>query len=257
MAISHDLALVEMITEGCQTAMKMKLFANSWPSGSCVSLARELATTTNLGASAAIRAAASVFGMNHRAENPLEIKLLENAETARLQQLCEEFGIAFDFSMDQTIHDKLIAADRLAEWERPTGVTDDLWTTVDSLVPAIESLTGYQLDVDRNVQDASFLTDVGLLDDRYFDRATSSGVIYYIFSFRFSNFGRLFTLHGGEWQQRFDEFRLGECLDLIQSRGFIYIPAAELDSPYDGVNRSDHSLCSPPITWWIRFFDYL
>src|SRR5207245_2128784 len=129
--------------------------------------------------------------------------------------------------------------DRLNEWEFPTDNTVDIWPIVDSLVAELESITGHQLDVDRNVQDASFLTDVGLLDYRYYNRATKSGAIYYIFSFRFSNFGRLFTLHGGEWEKRFDELNLRACCDLILSRGFVYVASDDLDTAYDGVNVAD------------------
>lgn len=159
--------------------------------------------------------------------------------------------------MDRTTQEILTAADRLDEWESPSNDTIDLWPLIDSLVPEIEALTGCKLDVDRNVQDASFLTDVGRLDDRYYDRTTNSGAIYYVFSFRFSNFGRMFTLHGGEWLQRFDEFKLGECIDLIRSRGFVYVPAVDLESAYDGVNGADNPISGSPLTWWIRFFDYI
>ena len=105
--------------------------------------------------------------------------------------------------MDRAVRNILIAADRLGEWEFPSDIKESLWPAVDALLAELESITGYELDIDRNVQDASFLTDIGLLDSRYYDRAKRSGAIYFIFSFRFSNFGRLFTLHGGEWEQRF------------------------------------------------------
>lgn len=157
--------------------------------------------------------------------------------------------------MRKATHEILLAADRLNEWEFPSDDTDDPWPEIESLAAALKSVVGCALDVDRNVQDASFLTDVGLLDDRRYDRKTGTGVISYIFSFRFSNFGSLFTLHGTEWEQRFEEFRLGDSLDLIRSRGFVYVPADELVAAYDGVNSNP--IDGAPLTWWIRFFDYI
>lgn len=159
--------------------------------------------------------------------------------------------------MDRATHEILTMADRLDEWEFPSGDNVDLWPVINSLVAELETITGYYLDVDRNVQDASFMTDVGLLDDRYYNRAAGTGALYYIFSFRFSNFGRLFTLHGGEWEQRYEEFRLGRCIDAIRLRGFVYVAADALDSPYDGVNGTDNPISGSPLTWWIRFFDYI
>lgn len=158
--------------------------------------------------------------------------------------------------MDATTHDILTAADRLGEWEFPSDDNVDLWPVIDSLAAELEKITGYKLDVDRNVQDASFMTDIGLLDDRYYNRAAGTGVIYYIFSFRFSNFARLFTLHGDEWEQRYEELGLARCIAVIRSRGFVYVAADALESPYDGINGTNNPIAGSPLTWWIRFFDY-
>lgn len=73
--------------------MRVTLFANEWPSGRCLLLARELVVTTRLDAGESLRAAESLFSMNHSVDNPLEIDLLEDADTTHLQQLCDQFGI--------------------------------------------------------------------------------------------------------------------------------------------------------------------
>lgn len=159
--------------------------------------------------------------------------------------------------MDHAVHQILTAADRLNEWEFPSVDNVDLWPIIDSLVHELEAVTRHTLDVDRNVQDASFMTDVGLLDDRHYDRKTGTGAICYVFSFRFSNFGRLFTLHGGEWEQRFEEFNLGKCFELIRARGFVYVAADDLDTAYDGINGPNNPIDGTPLTWWIRFFEYI
>jgi hypothetical protein len=161
--------------------------------------------------------------------------------------------------MDQTVRDILTAADRLGEWEFPSDGDGykTLWADLDAIVPQLETLVGFSLDVDRNVQDASFLTDVGLLDSRYYDRKSGTGAICYVFSFRFSNFSRLFTLHGVEWESRFDELRLGECRELLERHNFTYVPADALDCDYSGVNGPGNPICGSQLTWWIRFFDYI
>ena len=159
--------------------------------------------------------------------------------------------------MNRTTHQILSAADRLGEWEFPSDDSVDLWPVINSLVPELEAIIGYKLDFDRNVQDASFMTDVGLLDAEYYNRATGTGAMYYVFSFRFSNFGRLFTLHGSEYEQRFQELHLDQCLDVIRSRGFVYVSADELDTAYDGINGANNPISGTPLTWWIRFFDYI
>ena len=147
-------------------------------------------------------------------------------------------------------------ADRRNEWECPSD-GDNPWPDIESLVPLLEAATCRTLDIDTNVQDASFLTDIGLLSDQYYDRSTRTGVIYYIFAFRFSNFGRLFTLHGGECDERSGEFRLHDCIDLIVGKGFHYVIADALQAPYDGVNGNENPISGEPLTWWTRFFDYI
>ncbi len=159
--------------------------------------------------------------------------------------------------MDKETHTILVNADRLGEWEWPSDAVGDPWEEIGLLLPELEFLTGHKLDVDRNVQDASFLTDIGLLNSRYYERETGTGVLYYLFAFRFSNFGRLFTLHGGEWEECCREFHLDEALELIRSRGFVYVKADDLDSPYDGINGAENPICGSPLTWWIRYFDYI
>jgi len=161
--------------------------------------------------------------------------------------------------MDQAVRDILIAADRLGEWECPEDCFNrrPLWADVDAVIPQLESLVGFALDVDRDVQDASFLTDVGLLDDRYYDRAAGVGSLYYVFSFRFSNFSRMFTLHGAEWESRYDELQIGKCIDLLRRSGFTYVPADALHSPYDGINGPNNPICGSELTLLFRYFDYI
>ncbi len=125
---------------------------------------------------------------------------------------------------------------------------------IDEMLPELERFFGAKLDVDRHVQDASFLTDVGYLDDRYYDREKGCGALSYRFSFRFSNFGRLFTLFGSDLDAADDRCEKAMAAKaLIERRGFTFVDAEELDELYDGKNVPFDG----KLTWWIRFFDYL
>ena len=125
---------------------------------------------------------------------------------------------------------------------------------IDAMLPELESVFGLKLDVDRNVQDASFITDVGYLDDRYFDREKGSGALSYLFCFRFSNFGKLFTLFGSDLDEGSDtSAKVATAKQYIDSQGFVFVDADELEEIYDGKNEPFDG----KLTWWIRFFDYL
>jgi hypothetical protein len=67
---------------------------------------------------------------------------------------------------------------------------------------------------------------------------------------RFSNFGSLASL---TWQDLVDEQFLTVAKDTLNKHGFIFVPQAELEVPYDGPNSPDESLPS----WWVRYFDWL
>jgi len=73
--------------------MKIALYSNDWPSGRCLLLARELASVSEMGGTEALHAATSVFGFNHRKENPLGLTIHDEADTSQLKSLCREFGI--------------------------------------------------------------------------------------------------------------------------------------------------------------------
>lgn len=73
------------------------------------------------------------------------------------------------------------------------------------------------------------------------------------FAIRFSNFGQLFTVYSC-LDPIPDRYDVPSILKFIQQHGWRYVPADELDVPYDGVNDV---LKQARITWWIRFFDYL
>jgi len=136
--------------------------------------------------------------------------------------------------MNKEIHGYLVSVDEKGNWEFPKdGRWDIPFEEVISIKPDLEKITGITLDIDKNVQDASFLTDLGLLDDRYYDREKKSGALSYLFSIHFSNFGRMFTIMGSEWPENENKYSLIKVIDFLQHRDYKYIPEPELHEPYD------------------------
>lgn len=156
--------------------------------------------------------------------------------------------------MRPEIHNILVSADEKGNWEYPRKFRwDKRMKLIQEFKKDFESVFKFELDIDKNVQDASFTTDLGLLDDKFYDRKTGTGSLIYIFSFRFSNFGNLFTILNmpdttGEYYKE-----ILTCKKILNDLGFIFIDSSELDVIYDGLNEPYEN----GLTWWTRYFDYL
>ncbi|WP_431167709.1 hypothetical protein [Tenacibaculum halocynthiae] len=156
--------------------------------------------------------------------------------------------------MRPEIHNILISADEKDNWEYPKKFRwDKRIKLIQEFKNDFESVFKIELDIDKNVQDASFTTDLGLLDEKLYDRKTGTGALRYIFSFRFSNFGNLFTILN--MPEKNDEYytEILTCRKIIEDSQFVFIDLSELDEIYDGVNEPYEN----GLTWWTRFFDYL
>lgn len=157
--------------------------------------------------------------------------------------------------MRQETHDILLSVDEKNNWEYPK---DFHWgkrmKLIQEFKKQFEDIFKFELDIDKNVQDASFTTDLGLLDEKFYDRKTGTGALRYRFSFRFSNFGKLYTFLNmpttidSEYYQE-----IIDCQSILNDSGFIFIDSFELDELYDGVNEPYET----GLTWWTRYFDYL
>ena len=157
--------------------------------------------------------------------------------------------------MQKQLHDFLLSVDEKDNWEFPQNSKYDVtFVEVESLKVELESIVGKKLDIDNNLQDASFMTDVGILDEKHYDRKTGTGAIIHLFAIRFSNFGRMFTVHGSEFLSHKVEYNLEKAIIFLERKNFKYIPAEELDVPYDGINKH-HGYDG--LTWWVRYFDYI
>ena len=118
---------------------------------------------------------------------------------------------------------------------------------VQRLAPELSRIAGQDFAVDRTVQDASFFTELRILEeaDRG-DRYTH----YIRAAVRFSAFGRMVTVWANPGRMLLDADQKRRILEVLEREGYRYVPAEALDVPYTGTN--------PHIaTWWIRFFDYL
>ena len=156
--------------------------------------------------------------------------------------------------MDQAIHEYLKSVDVEGHWEFPPGTSYTCtFENLLSFKERLEKLTSSTLDIDKNVQDASYITDIGILNERYYDRKKQSGVIVYHFAFRFSNFGNMFTLMLSKDFGVEEKYNLKECISYLTSCGLKYIPESELQTDYDGINKPHRK----GFTWWVRYFDYL
>lgn len=150
--------------------------------------------------------------------------------------------------MNEALHTLLISSDVKGSWEHPPNAN---WkrsiAEIEDLKPQLEEALGIELRLDRDVQDASFFADLGLLVEQH----QPNGAIYlsYELCFRFSWFSKLYTIHGNSWESRVTN----EARGLLERAGFTYVPEEALAEPYDGVNTP----CEPGLTWWTRYFDYL
>ena len=59
----------------------------------------------------------------------------------------------------------------------------------------------------------------------------------------------MFSIYG----KNTGKYDTAKVVDVLNKHGYTYVPACELDTPYDGINKPYES----NLTWWVRYFDYL
>ena len=153
--------------------------------------------------------------------------------------------------MEPHILKRLRDTDVPLHWEYPPGFdyAAEL-ARVDTLRPDLEPLVGHVLELDRNVQDAAFFTELAF---RAPPRPAPVGqVILTYVAIRFSSFGGLVTIWGNVPESPLSDDLTGALARVLESRGYHYIPASALDEPYEG----HHQHAAEIRSWWLRFFDY-
>lgn len=160
--------------------------------------------------------------------------------------------------MDPKLRQILLAADDPLRCEAPSSPEtsfEDQHASILTIQQELLSQQGLRFDLDGCVQDASFFDELFILmPEEQDNRRRYGGFVRSMeFAIRFSNFGQLFTIHSC-LDPIPDRYDVPSIIELIQKHDWRYVPADELEVPYDGIN--DH-LKQARITWWIRFFDYL
>jgi len=115
---------------------------------------------------------------------------------------------------------------------------------VRSLELELEQVIGRQLEVDENVQDASFFTELAC-------HVPSEDRIETAIAIIFSAFGDLFTIWGSV-PGEIPESVMQKVISAVQKHGFRYVDTESLAEAYSGTNPVfQHS------RWIDRFFSYI
>jgi len=142
---------------------------------------------------------------------------------------------------------KLRAADQEG-YEFPRGFD---WRkempAVEALVWDLERILGVMLKVDDQIQDASYFAEL-------YNRHLNRGKNYWETSigFLFSSFGHLFTHGSNTERERPPDDAIRRAVEFIESKGFVFVDADQLDERYDGIMTGLHDR-----TWMDRYFSYL
>ena len=122
---------------------------------------------------------------------------------------------------------------------------------VRELVPVLEEITGRRFEIDENVQDASFFTDLTI--DEELSGAQGGRLVLTVLGVRFSAFGKLFTTWSAEEASTpLPPEVTSKVIDAVHQRGYVYVEATALDADYTGANPHMRGT-----SWWSRFFNYL
>jgi hypothetical protein len=74
--------------------MRLRLFANDWPSGQCLTLVQKLIPATTLPPRECLDLATRLFAFQHKRANPALVELADSPSAEDLLATCNEFGIS-------------------------------------------------------------------------------------------------------------------------------------------------------------------
>jgi hypothetical protein len=141
----------------------------------------------------------------------------------------------------------LIEADDPEYLEYPPGFDDAAeFARVSALRGPLEALTGYALEMDTGVQDASFFTELSAFDP--VPRLLPNGTLVRqsFLTVCFSAFGNFFTIYCTSSERPLPDELHARIATLVSEHGFLYVPPELLDQPHPRFG-----------TWGDRFFSYL
>lgn len=159
--------------------------------------------------------------------------------------------------MDSAVHQKLMSADCDKGWECPKNDWKNHdWAVYQLEITAIQKNIRSQLNIefarDGNVQDASYYDELFIWSPDAV-RIGDMSVHLLEIGIRFSNFGKLYTIHS-TLASNVQKYDIDALQKIVDKYGWTFVPAFELDSPYDGIHQG---FKESNASWWIRFFDYI
>ena len=134
----------------------------------------------------------------------------------------------------------------------PSSPPGDLAESVRSIQRTLREDLNLPMELDGCVQDASFHDELRILHPTS-DRGNGVVALFSEIAIRFSNFGRLYTIHSA-LPSIPARYPVDQIKAIVERHGWKYVPADQLEEVYDGRNKV---LRDGRNTWWIRFFDYL
>jgi hypothetical protein len=141
-------------------------------------------------------------------------------------------------------------ADHETACEFPPGFNHRaLMKKVEELKPKLNSIAGKPFELDVNVQDASFFTELAILEPPIY----GVNMYHYVLGVRFSSFGNFFTVWSNSIKEKIDDTKIDEIISETEEAGFVYIDAETLEQKYTGRNK----YLADIENWWARYFDYL
>jgi len=121
---------------------------------------------------------------------------------------------------------------------------------VEDLKPKLSAIVGKSFEMDLNVQDASFFTELQILEPPNY----GVNMYHYVLGVRFSSFGNFFTVWSNSISEKIDDAKIAEVIATTEAAGFVYMDAETLEQKYTGKNQY---LVGDVENWWSRFFDYM
>jgi len=141
-------------------------------------------------------------------------------------------------------------ADHVTACEFPLGFNYRTSTKqVEDIKPKLDAIAGEPFELDLNVQDASFFTELHILEPANY----GVNMYYYVLGIRFSSFGNFFTVWSNSISEKIDISKIAEIISETEAAGFVFIDAETLEQKYTGKNRHLANLDN----WRLRYFDYL
>jgi len=159
--------------------------------------------------------------------------------------------MTFSTNVDTTKLKFLELADHETACEFPPGFNYRAsMRRVEDLKPKLDTILGRSLQLDKNVQDASFFTELSILESP----KNGMNIYHCVLGVRFSSFGNLFTVWSNSIVEKINEARVAKVIAETEEAGFIYIDTETLEQRYTGKNQY---LAGNIENWRERFFDYL